>query len=222
MTGYKKKYDHIIWDWNGTLLNDVDIVIEAMNTLLKKRGLPLLDADRYKEIFTFPVKDYYYKLGFDFYKEPFEVLASEFIYEFSSEKYNFNLFDGVEQVLFDLDTVGYRQYILSATRQPELETAVETAGISKYFRKLVGLDNHYAVSKIDAGIVLFEQLKLEPGKVLLIGDTLHDLEVSKALGCDCLLISRGHQSFSRISESKATILNDILEVPNYLITTNQY
>lgn len=53
-----KSYRHIIWDWNGTLLDDVDIVIEAMNRLLKRRNMPLLDYYTYKKIFTFPVKDY--------------------------------------------------------------------------------------------------------------------------------------------------------------------
>ena len=67
-----KAYKHIIWDWNGTLLDDVDIVIDCMNSLLKKRNLPLLHVDKYKDIFTFPVKDYYSQLGFDFTTEPFE------------------------------------------------------------------------------------------------------------------------------------------------------
>ncbi len=48
----------IIWDWNGTLLNDTDICVSCMNRVLKKRGLELLDVQRYREIFNFPVKIY--------------------------------------------------------------------------------------------------------------------------------------------------------------------
>ena len=59
----------IIWDWNGTLLNDLDLSVSTINTLLYKRELPLLKNDTYKEVFSFPVKDYYQAVGFDFMKE---------------------------------------------------------------------------------------------------------------------------------------------------------
>ncbi|MCK4288095.1 MAG: HAD hydrolase-like protein, partial [Bacteroidales bacterium] len=59
----------IIWDWNGTLLNDIDICINSINILLEHRNIENLTKEIYKEIFTFPVKDYYSKAGFDFTKE---------------------------------------------------------------------------------------------------------------------------------------------------------
>ena len=51
----------ILWDWNGTLLDDVEVCIESMNSMLSKRKKPLLTREHYKEIFTFPVIDYYRK-----------------------------------------------------------------------------------------------------------------------------------------------------------------
>ena len=62
----------IIWDWNGTLLDDVDICIDIINELLSIRNQQPLTRSRYREIFTFPVKDYYSKAGFDFTQEPFD------------------------------------------------------------------------------------------------------------------------------------------------------
>ena len=72
-------YKGIIWDWNGTLLNDTKLAVESMNKILLKRGLPVLTVERYKHVFTFPVRDYYQSVGFDFDKEPFEIPAMEFI-----------------------------------------------------------------------------------------------------------------------------------------------
>ena len=65
-------YNHIIWDWNGTLLNDNWLCVDVINTLLKKRGMPLTTLNTYKEIFVFPVIEYYHKLGFEFTDESFE------------------------------------------------------------------------------------------------------------------------------------------------------
>jgi len=130
-----KTYKHIIWDWNGTLLDDVQIVIDAMNTLLKRRNLPLLDANKYKNIFTFPVKDYYAKLGFDFSLEPFEKLTTEYISEFNSCKYQFRLHDKVDEILNRINNLGISQSILSASQEQVKETSLHSDKISSKGRK---------------------------------------------------------------------------------------
>lgn len=71
--------DTIIWDWNGTLLDDLDMCVSIINDLLKNRKMPLLDHYSYKEAFAFPVEKYYRTIGFDFEKEDFSVPAGEFI-----------------------------------------------------------------------------------------------------------------------------------------------
>jgi len=67
----------IIWDWNGTLLNDVDICVESINILLSERGHKPLSKSLYREIFTFPVKAYYELAGFDFTNESFDFEVAE-------------------------------------------------------------------------------------------------------------------------------------------------
>ena len=67
---------HIIWDWNGTLLDDLDVSMDALNSILTKEQLPLvLDKDEYRKYFQFPVIEYYKKVGFDFAKTPFPILS---------------------------------------------------------------------------------------------------------------------------------------------------
>ena len=57
--------EHIVWDWNGTLLDDRWLTIAVMNRLLARRNMDELTEDRYLQFFTFPVIDYYRRLGFD-------------------------------------------------------------------------------------------------------------------------------------------------------------
>ena len=73
------KYKHIIWDWNGTLLDDTWLCVEGINDSLKKRSLQTITKEIYRKVFSFPVEDYYKRLGFDFKKEPFEVAGDEFV-----------------------------------------------------------------------------------------------------------------------------------------------
>ena len=57
---------HIVWDWNGTLLDDRWLTIAVMNRLLARRNMDELTEDRYLQLFTFPGIDYNRRLGFDF------------------------------------------------------------------------------------------------------------------------------------------------------------
>lgn len=215
-TGSMKRYKHIIWDWNGTLLDDVNIVVNVMNNLLERRNLPLLDIEKYKDIFTFPVKEYYAQLGFDFNVQSFEELAYEFISEFSSEKYQFRLHPGAEEVLSLINRIGISQSILSASQEQDLTAVINDMNIREYFVRVVGLNNHYAISKVERGIDLLTDLGFEPKDVLLIGDTIHDCEVAKEMGCDCLLICNGHQSYQRISNCRAAIVNTVIDVVDFI------
>lgn len=196
----------IIWDWNGTLLNDLDLCIASINTLLRKRELPLLDRSSYKEVFSFPVKNYYQKIGFDFSKEDFAIPASEFIELYDNQVENCSLHSSAEEVLRHFKGKGVRQFVLSAMKQPMLEKTLKHNGIFSYFEAVAGLNDHYATSKIDRGRQLLHEFIIEKEDALMIGDTNHDFEVAKELGINCILIADGHQSENRLKETGAVVV----------------
>ncbi len=65
------RYDHVIWDWNGTLLDDVHLTIEIMGGMLGRRGLPPFDMQRYHAVFGFPVRDFFLRVGLELVREAF-------------------------------------------------------------------------------------------------------------------------------------------------------
>ena len=72
------------------------------------------------------------------------------------------------------------------------------------------------MSKVERGQDLLADLDMEPKEVILIGDTAHDYEVSKEIGCDCLLISNGHQSYQRISNCHTSIIETISDLIDFI------
>ncbi|HAN00616.1 MAG TPA: HAD family hydrolase [Marinilabiliales bacterium] len=207
-----KNYELIIWDWNGTLLDDRDICITSMNHLLSERNLPTLDLQRYREVFTFPVKDYYQRLGFDFDREPFEIPALEFMDQYHLRLHQATLFPDAVPVLTSIQQAGYGQMILSAMEQESLITTVINLGIEPFFEEVAGISDQYAHGKIGRAIELLKQKDILPHRSLLIGDTLHDAEVAGKLGCQCLLVSRGHQSAHRLLASGWPVVESLSQV----------
>ena len=180
--------------------------------MLEKRGLPSLSMDRYKSVFTFPVKDYYQKIGFDFETEPFEIPAIEFIDVYNSLVHGCELHQDSVRVLNYFKSEGVKQYILSAMEQKVLNACLKHYQIEQFFEYASGLDNFYAASKTENGHRLIEGLKLNVGDLVLIGDTVHDFEVASALGCRCILIADGHQSKEVLQATGALVLDSITQL----------
>lgn len=210
-----EKYKHIIWDWNGTIFNDVDLCVELINGLLEPRGLKTLSLEEYRDAFTIPVRDYYAKLGFDFSKEPFEVLGRMWMDEYECRKFECGLYDGIVVVMERIEQMGIGQSILSAYSQHTLEELAEHFGLTKYFSHIVGLDNIYAASKLHLGKDLMKKLGNGKGEALLIGDTVHDYEVAMEIGADCVLIANGHQSENKLKISSVTVHKNVFDLLNH-------
>ncbi|MEI6576113.1 MAG: HAD family hydrolase [Bacteroidota bacterium] len=191
---------NIIWDWNGTLLDDVDICVDSINILLEKRKLPLMNIDRYKELFSFPVIEYYKNIGFDFTAEVYDEVATEFMTAYLDRLPSAGLFPQILPLLEACRQGGYQQAVLSAMEQDTLDSSIQSKGIQHYFTKIVGIDNHHAVGKLENAERILKEINGKASETLLIGDTLHDFEVASAIGCPYLLIGSGHQSLRRLSE----------------------
>ncbi len=202
----------VIWDWNGTLLNDAGLAVEIINQMLDRRGLSKLSVDNYKSVFTFPVKDYYQKIGFDFHTEPFEIPALEFIDSYNRKVIECNLHQDALKVLNYFQSIGVRQFILSAMEQVVLDDCLNHYQINDFFEYVSGLDNIYAESKIENGHRLITELKLNANELVLIGDTVHDFEVATELGCSCVLIANGHQSKQVLQATGAMVIDSISEL----------
>ena len=214
-----KNYTHIIWDWNGTLLDDVRWCIMVMNEMLSKRGLKIIDGiPEYHRVFGFPVKNYYRNVGFDFDKDPFELLAVEYLSVYHSERSSryCGLHKNTAIALKTLYDRKKTQVILSASETNNLLMQVGSFNIKHFFDEIIGLSSIHAESKIEAGRNYLDRKAAEKTHTVLIGDTVHDFEVAKELGIDCFLIANGHQSREKLRSFDVPVFDDILSVVDFV------
>lgn len=172
----------------------------------------MLTREKYRNIFRFPVKAYYEKAGFNFKQEPFEKPAMEFIDLYHQKLDQAGLFPDVFPVLDYLKSNGLLQLVLSAMEHDSLVRSLDDKGIIRYFTEISGIDNHYAHSKLEIGQELIKKIDASESQFLIIGDSLHDLDVSKSLGIDCLLISNGHQSKEQLLSKTRNVIDEIKDV----------
>lgn len=180
--------------------------------MLKNRHLPELTLDSYREVFTFPVIEYYKKVGFDFSKERWEPVAMEFIDLYLKALPGCGLTTFAVDALEAFRKKGYRQAIVSAMQHEELVKSVTKFGIHPYFEFIGGIGDHYAGGKIENARSYLAESGLDPAQTTLIGDTIHDSEVAAELKCHCILVASGHQSKERLLSTRRPVIADLSEI----------
>ena len=207
----------IIWDWNGTLLNDVGAAVNALNRMLALRNVPPTTLEFYRKWFGFPVRPFYEKLGLDLEHEDWDKICFDF-HRFIGEEPDQHLRHDTIEALELVKNSGTHQVILSALRHDLLVRDTAHEGVAGFFDLICGVDNLDGASKLSRGIETVEILKGKGLKVTtFIGDTLHDAEVAAALGCKAVLVEGGHQASSRLHAAGCPVMPSLVAAAEYAI-----
>jgi phosphoglycolate phosphatase len=206
------KYTHIIWDWNGTLMDDAWLTNQVMNGMLSRRGLPTITPEHYAEIFDFPISDYYQRAGWDFSIIPFKTLKNESLTEYNRRILECRLREGTVEALSRVTQAELTQSVLSAAEQSMLEQWVNHYQVADYFESVNGIDNQYAAGKVDMAKKWLAESGRDPSRMLMVGDTTHDVHNAEEMGVDCMLIYSGHMSRSRLEATGARVVDRLDQI----------
>ncbi|MBR2353778.1 MAG: HAD hydrolase-like protein [Clostridia bacterium] len=207
--------DYCIWDFNGTILDDVGVGIASVNYLLRERGLPIIENEEaYRRVFRFPIRDYYAGLGFDFSKEPYEVIAPLWVDQYMQRIGSATLYDGVREALEGFRSLGIRQTVLSATEKEMLRGQLVSLGIEDFFEEILGLDNIHAASK--TALARDWRIRHPDASAIFVGDTDHDYETASMMRAECYLITGGHQSTDYLEKMNVPLFQNVSEFYKYV------
>ena len=184
------KCDLVIWDFNGTIIDDVRLGIDSVNTMLAARGLATISG-----------------VGFDFDAEPYEKLAHEWVALYNAGADRIEPTPGVCEAIREIHAARLPQIIISASEEQMMLRALDRFGLTPYFDEIIGQDNIYAAGKLESARRFGERCGAKTPVV--IGDTPHDVEMAHALGARCILYRGGHSSPSALESSGALLVDDL-------------
>ena len=183
-------FDTVLWDWNGTLLDDAALCCELLNTMLARHGYaPVGSMEAYRQVFCFPIETYYRRAGFDFSRHPFAALADEYMRLYTPRSLDCPLQPDACAVLDALRAQGMRQVMLSASKRENLQQQVE----------------HF-------GLRWLRESGADPARIMMVGDSEHDFEVARALGVRCVLFSGGHQPREVLAATGAPVIDALAQL----------
>lgn len=211
------KYSAVIWDWNGTLLNDAPASLAAVNHIFGKMGVPLITESQYKEALDTPISKFYERF-LDLGKVDTDLLSKQFYDYLDLHEDEIGLQPGAKETLRRLNEAGTKQYILSAAWNDDILPLLEKYSIEAYIDGVFGASDREIGSKLERAVEMAHKYSFGGRSACLVGDTYHDFECAKAIDADCLLISCGHQNVEKISRSGLPVYPTFAEMSEHLFS----
>lgn len=160
------KYKNILWDWNGTLIDDVGVALEAVNIMLERRSLPKINIGQYYSYVDTPIIRFYEKC-FDMTKDDEGTLLPEYQRLYAELAQELPKNDTTYKTVKALQDKRFRQFIVSSCEQNILNNWLARYGITHFFEAVTGADNLCAESKTERAIHLMGNYGLEPSETVL-------------------------------------------------------
>jgi phosphoglycolate phosphatase-like HAD superfamily hydrolase len=206
-----KHATHIVWDWNGTLLHDIDAVFAASNASFAEIGLPSLTLERYRELYCVPVPRFYERLLGRLPTEPeWRMLNDVFHRHYWALAEGCRLTDGAAELLAARQAAGHTQSLCSLAPHERLLGIVAAHGIDEHFLRIDG-------STAGAGSGKAEQLArhlgaldgIEAARTVVIGDALDDAAAAAHVGAHAVLYTGGSHSRAALESAGVPVVDSL-------------
>ncbi len=189
-----ERTSHVIWDWNGTLLDDVGAVLQATTAAFRQAGIDVVvSGDSYRRSFTRPIRLFYERLlGRPIGHDEWVRLDHAFHLEYTRIEDRCTLATGAREVLGAIQELGWTQSVCSMLPEEYLLPAVERQGIAGHFVRIDGLRGaERGGAKLENLMAHLVHLGVSPSRTVMVGDTVDDAVAARGAGIACILLDGG-------------------------------
>ena len=206
----------IIWDYNGTVIDDVDTTVASVNEMLARRGLEPTNKAVYTENLVMPLEKYYATVGI--YNADISTLSIEFHKGCLNNESLSHIFNDFIPAISKSKALGISNILLSSLYDGFLSEEVNKYDIREYFDFICGMKDTSVGSKTDNAKNYLIKNGINPKNVLFIGDLLSDAQTAKEIGANCILVSRGHCSHSRLEKTGLPVFTSLEKALDFALS----
>jgi phosphoglycolate phosphatase-like HAD superfamily hydrolase len=201
---------HLVWDWNGTVLNDFEIILRSTNDSFGDHGLPPITAEQYRTQIKMPIRAFYADiLGHEPTDEEWETLDASFHRYYVAYERQARLSDGLPDLFRDWAGRGHSQSLLSMYHDDKLVPVVAHHGIAHHFTLVQGTTPPRPARKAEHLQDHLRRLSVDPSQVVLIGDSPDDAHAAQSVGAHAILYSGGFAAAQALAATGARIADTL-------------
>ncbi|WP_160050557.1 HAD family hydrolase [Nocardiopsis sp. FR4] len=205
----RRDITHIVWDWNGTLLNDNHANLAAVNAVCELFGRDPVEMDYWRSFFRRPLLPCYEELlGRTLAEGEWERMERLYDSSYLEHLPSCDLTPGVPDVLHEWSRGGGTQSLLSMASHGHLVPLVEERGLTPHFTRVDGrqFETEHD-SKAEHLVRHLDHQGIDPSRVVLIGDIDDDARAAREAGASVILVASGLMSRERLTATGAPVVD---------------
>lgn len=185
------RYELIVFDWDGTLMDSAGMIVECVRAAACDLGLSPPSEERARHIIGLGLVDALRYALPDLEAERYEDLVERYRHHYLSRDHELTLFAGAEDLIRRLAELGYRLGVATGKSRRGLDRALAASGLDAYFHATRCADECQSKPHPQMLEELMAEFAVGPAQTLMIGDTTHDLLMAKNAGVDAVAVSYG-------------------------------
>lgn len=199
---------HIVWDWNGTLLDDLSCMVDAVSACQEAIGEPPVDAATYRRQHCLPGRAFHDRLcGRPVTDAEWPTITRTFAEHMAAR--NPPLRAGAARLLESVTRRNHTQSLLSLTDDPQLRREVKQTGLTRVFQRIDGRHEPGTAKSVALEQHLRTLGAHDRRRVVLIGDTRDDARAAQACGLRAVLHSGGFEPAEQLRTAGVPVVHSL-------------
>ena len=208
-----KVIKHIIFDFDGTVADSIDLALKVGNEIAKKHNFNQLTMDGFREMNNYPIKERSKKMGIPLYRLP--ALSVEFLFRYRQLIHSLKVFDGIKDVIMELSKEGYYLSIVSSNSVENIKFFLKNNQL-EVFNNIISSNNLFGKNQSISKYM--RKYKISPDELIYIGDELRDIEACKKTSVKIISVVWGFDSLELLKSGNPDCIaknpEDILSAIN--------
>jgi phosphoglycolate phosphatase-like HAD superfamily hydrolase len=205
---------HVVWDWNGTIFDDADLIIAITEDNFRQAGLRPVSRETFRAAYRRPIRDFYQDVaGVPLSDEKWQELNERFHQDYAERAPEVRLADGVRDVFAHVHGRGWTQSLLSMYPEDGLLEFVRIHQLTGVFTRVDGSQGVNAGhSKAEYLVAHVEAIGADPGQVVVVGDSTDDVAAARHVGARAILYDGGLHLSDTLHSAHDVVAHNMAEV----------
>lgn len=186
-----KRYDLIVFDWDGTVVDSTAVIAASIQAACRDLDLPVPSDEAARHVIGMGLEQALRHAVPEAPPEMVKPLAERYRHYYLAQDESIPLFEGARDTIEDLHGRGYQLAVATGKSRMGLERSMQGSRMGGYFHATRTADQTFSKPHPAMLLEIMEELGVEPGRALMVGDTTHDLQMAVNAGVDAVGMTHG-------------------------------
>lgn len=213
----ERRYDLIVWDWDGTIMDSTPTIVDCIQQACRDLGFKEPDDTLASSVIGLGIQDSLRRAVPWIEPVHFPKLTERFRYHYLAKDHELDLFPGIRELLESLREDGYLLGVATGKSRVGLDRSLEHHQLVQMFHETRTADESFSKPHPGMLLELSDVMQVPMRRMLMIGDTTHDLGMAANAGVDAVAVTYGAHPPSTLKEAPSLVhVDDVSQLAKWL------